>query len=85
MNTIGQNLENHLAFQTADLCLRHLDCMFETGFELNNDDMVRVRNPTTMMAKTIGCHNGEEFELIDVGGQKHFHQVRAPAFVFPTI
>jgi hypothetical protein len=52
-------LENHLAFLTADLCLKHVESLFDSGFQLDREDFIRVRNPTTIMCKTVGIHNGE--------------------------
>jgi hypothetical protein len=57
------------------MCLRHEDHVFEQGFSLpREEDYLLIRNPTQVLEKHIGMHNGEKkFELIDVGGQAHFH------------
>ena len=62
-------LENYLAFEAAGLCLKHLDSIYEDGFELDSEEILQVANPTTLLRKAKGrtFHN-QEFEMIDVGG-----------------
>ncbi len=65
--------EDMLKIEGAEICLHHLDHVFTQGFTLPNDeDYLKIRNPTTHMEKHAGMYNGEKFELIDVGGQTHF-------------
>ena len=67
---------NHLSSFTSELCLKDLDRILVSGFHLDIEDFLLIENPTTMMSKSTEYLNGENFELVDVGGQKHFHQVR---------
>jgi hypothetical protein len=65
--------EDMMKIEGAEICLHHLDHVFTKGFTLPNDeDYLKIRNPTTHMEKHAGVYNGEKFELIDVGGQTHF-------------
>ncbi len=70
----GKTNENELAYANAIMCLTFLDKIFDDGFSLSHDDFIRVRNPTLIMSKTKGIYHGEEFQLVDVGGQLHFRE-----------
>ncbi len=70
----GKTNENELAYANAVMCLKFLDKIFDDGFSLSHDDFIRVRNPTLIMSKTKGIYHGEEFQMVDVGGQLHFQQ-----------
>jgi hypothetical protein len=62
-----------MSMEGVEMCLRHVDHVFTQGFSLPRDeDYLLIRNPTRTMEKHIGMHNGEKFELIDIGGQAHF-------------
>ncbi len=70
----GKTIENELVYANALMCLKFLDKIFDDGFSLSHDDFIRVRNPTLIMNKTKGIYHGEEFQMVDVGGQLHFQQ-----------
>ncbi len=70
----GKTNENESAYANAVMCLQFLDKIFDDGFSLSHDDFIRVRNPTLIMSKTKGTYHGEEFQMVDVGGQLHFRQ-----------
>jgi GTPase SAR1 family protein len=72
--TAGNTNEREQTLGNAIMCLKYFNKVFDDDFELSHDDFIRVRNPTLIMTKTKGVHNGEEFQLVDVGGQLHFQQ-----------
>ena len=45
---------NHLSSLTTDLCVKHLDSIFLSGFQLDMDDFLQIQKSTTMMSKTTG-------------------------------
>ncbi len=70
----GKTNENELTYANAVMCLKFLDKIFDDDFSLSHDDYIRVRNPTLIMSKTKGIYNGENFQMVDVGGQMHFRE-----------
>ncbi len=70
----GKTNECELTYANAVMCKKFLDKIFDDGFSLSHDDYIRVRNPTLIMSKTKGVYHGEEFQMVDVGGQLHFQQ-----------
>jgi GTPase SAR1 family protein len=72
--------EDDLVYQSAAMFQNEFGRIFTDGYLPTDDDMFKIRSPTTNITSTILRFKGEEFTLRDVGGQIQHQDMWMTAF-----
>lgn len=72
--------EDDLVYQSAAMFQHEFDRIFTESYMPTDEDMFKIRNPTTNITSTALRFKGEEFTLRDVGGQIQHQDMWMTAF-----
>jgi len=72
--------EDDLVYQSAAMFQNEFGRIFQEGYIPTDEDMFKIRSPTTNITSTVLRFKGEEFTLRDVGGQIQHQDMWMTAF-----
>jgi len=67
-------VEKEWVYANARMCIGYLDRIFNDGFEMSHEEILRIREPTLDMTRTLLRHKNRNIEMVDIGGQLHLRQ-----------
>lgn len=80
MSIRSLTFEDDLVYQSAAMFQEEFGRIFSDGYIPTDDDMFKIRSPTTNITSTVLRFKGEEFTLRDVGGQIQHQDMWMTAF-----